>query len=398
MAKKSLHSHYFADDKDIYDLLSAARLKLTPQKLIELARKRGIILSQDDDRGQLVEQISRLPFGWMDLNALMDATDTAERVEKTTSRSLSGAFELSDVREAVALVRETRGEVRGEVFKVEVLSNSVRVTVSYSELDPSKTRLVQRTQREFSLEFESRDGGVFVRHQDQPRAHEVLSELVDILKSAPEQSLDETRIELGGIRVASIRTQFFLQLIRGLKGFKFDDVKGVKASRFSKTPSDSLVPVDDDEASSEELDPLSEAGANLGITPDEADFVAHVKEMALKGEGLLNTAQYEHLTKHDFFVRAMVWTADEEAPSGARVEFESAFDQPEAGTGFTYAVRGLYARKADGEFRKGRASPTAVERTRLVRLLEDAAREAVTSVTKIAMNSSDPSAATDSEA
>jgi len=383
MAKRTLQANYFADDKDVYDLLSAARQKLTPQKLAEFARRRGLVLSSEDDRGALIDQISRLPLGWKDLNALIEATDTAERAERTTSRSLSGSFSLDEVQEAIEALRDSRAEARGEVFKVEKLTNTLRVSVRYSELDPSRTRLVQRTQRDFSLEFELRSGGVFVRHQDQARAHEILGELVDSLKSKPEQTVEETRIELGGIREPLGRTGFFLQLIKGVKGFKFEDVKAVKASPFTKVVTDSLPPPDSDDASSDDLDPPGETAAG-GITPDEAEFIAHVKEIALKGEGILKTPQYEHLTSHDFFVRSIVWTAVEDSSSGARVEFESGFDNPEEGTGFTYAIRGLYPRRADGEHKKGKIAPDSAERTRLLRLLEEAAREAVTGATEAA--------------
>jgi hypothetical protein len=54
MSKKVLHALYFADDKDIYDLLAAARQRLTPQKLVDIARTRGLLLSPSDDRDALV--------------------------------------------------------------------------------------------------------------------------------------------------------------------------------------------------------------------------------------------------------------------------------------------------------------------------------------------------------
>ncbi|WP_438040227.1 hypothetical protein [Sorangium sp. So ce128] len=380
MSKRMIQANYFADDKDIFDLLSAARQKLTVQKLVDFTRRRGLVLSSSEDREDLIEQISLLPFGWHDLNDLIEATDTADRAEKMSSRALAGAISLDEVREAMEAVRDNR-QNRGEAFTIEQRQGGLRIFVRYSELDPSKTRLVQRTQRDFTFDVElPKKDEVVVRHQDQARAHEVLGELVSVLASKPNQEILETKIELAGVKDPALRTEFFLSLIRGVKGFKFADVKAVKASRFTRNTRDTAPPGDDDASISDELDSSADMGDGEEILTDEAVFIAQVKEIALKGEGILHAPQYKQLTEQGFFVRSIVWTATEDKQTGPRVEFESGFDNPEEGTGFTYTIRGMFARRPDGEYRKSKAAADPLEKTRLLRLIEEAARSAVDTV------------------
>jgi len=391
MSRRTLQSNYFADDKDVFDLLAAARQKLTVQKLVDFARRRGLILSTADERDRLIAQIAVLPLGWQDLNALVAATDTADRAERVASRTLTGGFSTDDVSDAVDVLRQER-EDRGETYKVERYKDTLRVTVGYSELDTSKTRLVQKTLREFSLEFEIGNAGeALVRHQDQPRAQEVLGSLVDLLATKPEESIEQTKIELFGIRDPARRTAFFLRLIKGVDGFTFEDVKAVRASRFHDTSADSLPPEAADELSDQEPDDDPDREE---VPTDEAQFIARVKEIALRGEGLLGTPQYEQLAEHGFFVRSIVWTSSEKKALGPRVEFEAGFDDAERGTGFTYMIRGIYSRRVDGEFKKSKATPELAERTRLLRLLETAARDALGEISPASTSNSDEGAVT----
>ncbi len=380
MAKRTLEANYFADDKDIFDLLVAARQKLTPQRLVELARRRGIILSSFDNRDELIERVSMLPFGWHELNELIAATDTADRAENVSSRAVSGAFTPTVMEEAMGALRDSRAQ-RGETYKVERHNDGLRVEVGYSELDTSRTRLVQRTQREFTLEVEfAASGSVLLRHEDQPRAQEVLAELVTLLATSPDGPVEQRRIELGGIRDPARRTEFFIHLIHGIGAFKFEDVKAVKASQFQSRGAAAAMLSDDDQAIVDDLGEPADADSDE-ISTDEASFIARVKEIAIKGDGILKSSQYEQLSTEGFFVRSIVWTAVEEGKLGPRVELEAGFDNPEDGTGFTYGVRGVYGRKADGDIKKSRSPAAPTERTQFLRLLEAAASAALALVT-----------------
>jgi hypothetical protein len=387
MPNRTLQANYFADDKDVYDLLAAARKKLTSQRLVEMVRARGLILSGLTDRDDLIEQISILPFGWHQLRLLIEATNTADRSEKMTSASVSGSRSSEDFAAALDLVREARQD-RGETYAIEKLGGTVRILVKYSELDTSKTRLAQRTQRQFTIEIEPNpSGAALIRHQDQPRAQEIVSELIDAL-SQPQDVVTPAKIELAGISDATHRTQFFLQLIRGLSGFKFDDVKAVKASRLQPPPVDVMVTTTEEPEGADDHvdDDDDDAQSSDGIGVDEASFIAKVTDIALRGDGLLRSSQYSQFSGEGFFVRSIVWTATEN--NGPRVELEAGFDNADEGTGFSYSIRGIHGRKSDGSLKKTKSAPSVEDRVRVLRLLESAARTAMEDVVKLA--SSDP--------
>ena len=377
MAKRTHYALYFADDKDLHDLLSTAKQRLTVAKLVELARRRGICLSSEDSRESLVEQIARLPHGWRELVALLEATDTAERTEKLTSCKLDGSFSLKDVFDAAEMIRDERADQRNEVYDIQQLDKVVRVRVKYSDLDTSKTRLVQRSQREFVVELEKFDEGFRVRHQAQERAAEVVEAIADALRSTNPEGPGPRRVnvELAGIRKPNQRTEFFLKLIKGLDGFTLEDVKAVRGSRFAASP-----PMDENDSGDADGD---ENALDNGeeIDAEEASFVAEVKRIALQGEGLLQSPQYQHLIDHEFFVSSIIWTSTENRQDGVKAEFEAAFNNPEEGTGFTYAVRKVWERATNGELKKSKTPPAKVrEDKRLVRILEEAAHSAMTEV------------------
>jgi hypothetical protein len=367
---------YFADDKDLLDLLSTAKHRLTVAKLVEMARSRGLCLSAENPRGALIAEIARLPHGWHELVALLEATDSNERPEKLSSCKLDGVFTVKDIYDAAEMVRDDRVEKNGgEVYNIEHFDKLVRVRVKYSDLDASKTRLVQRSQREFVVEFEKVDGGFRVRHEAQERAHDVLGAIEDVLlKATPGTSTAKrVNVELGAIRKPEQRTEFFLKLIKGLTGFTLEDVKGVRGSRLSSSR-------EDEGAEQSEAD---EHGSDDGeeIDAEEATFVAEVKRIALQGDGILNSAQYKNLVEDAFFVSSIVWTSIENSPTGVRAEFDASFSNPEEGTGFTYAVRKVWERGTTGDLKKGKMPPAKVrEDKRLVRVLEEAAHAAMTDV------------------
>lgn len=383
MPKRDLEAGYY-DDKDVFDMLSAARQRLTPQKLVDVARRRGLILSAAEERDTLVEEISRLPFGWSELKHLVEATDTKDRAEKMASRAIAGDIALERVQEAAEALRDAR-EANRETYGFSRTKKALCVRVQYSEMEPGATRVFQRTQREFTIEFEPRaDGGMLIRHHDQPRAREILDALLAALLVT-----NQVTIELAGVADHALRTDFFLRLTRGVNGFQLEDVKGVRACPLRTTkPDGSAFPTADDERfSSEDVDVAADADDAEEIAPDQGAFVAYVKEIALKGEGVHKTPQYVALHRYGFFVRSMRWTAIEQKTGGARVEFEAGFENENA-TGFTYAPRAKFERKGgEGDFKKGKSTIPSDERTRLLRLMEAAAVAAMDQVVAKAVQS-----------
>lgn len=367
MAKRTIEANYFADDKDIYDLLIASKQKLTVQKLILFIRKRGIIVSSSHNRDELIEKIASMPLCWQELNELIKATNTSDRAEKIASRSLSGKIDIANIISATEITRDER-QNRAETYSIKQNNKNLQITVTYSELDTSKTRLAQRTQKEFTFEIDATTkDDIIIRHQNQPRAQEILDSIVNKIIKKDEHSINQQKIDLSGIKNPSHRTNFFVQLLNGVNGFDLHNVKSVKVSNFSEKNSE------DNEDTDNETD-------NDGIKTEEASFIARVKEIAIKGNHILHSQLYAQSAQDGFFVQSIVWTALEKKPNGILVEFESGFDNPEEGKDFSYAVRGIYNRKNGGDFKKTKTQAENEEKTRVFCLLEHAARNAMSTV------------------
>jgi len=84
MAKHSHIAKYYADDKDILDLMSAG--KMTKSKLHEFARSRGIFVSPDDSERDLILYLHTLACSREQLADLLGVIDSPDRAEKLTSR------------------------------------------------------------------------------------------------------------------------------------------------------------------------------------------------------------------------------------------------------------------------------------------------------------------------
>lgn len=74
MPRFSHPSKYYADDKDIADLLDSP--KFTKEKLLRLGQERGILLSPELPKETLRDHLSHLPFSWPQLQQLLNAIET----------------------------------------------------------------------------------------------------------------------------------------------------------------------------------------------------------------------------------------------------------------------------------------------------------------------------------
>ncbi|WP_426750249.1 hypothetical protein [Myxococcus sp. Y35] len=383
MSKRHCNSLFFADDKDIADLLLAAKQKLNKQRLIALARSRGIILSPEDDREAIVRYLSRLPTGWLELTTLLRATESAGRKEPTTYMQIEASASTKELHSAIQAVRDNRISGRDEVYSVAATRvGFISVTVQYTEPDTSKTRLFQRQPREVTISFEKCDSGYKVRHQATGRAAEIVKEITERLEEDTSTKVSRRQIELKGVSDPGLRTNFFLQLMRGLPGFSSPDVTDVKVNRMPKDNVPAFAKMTETQALGEDTD-LVDATEGEPSEEQEAEaeakdaIIGVVKRVVLEGEGVLHSEEYKRLTDAGLFVSHAVWKSLESSSEGRLIEFEAQFGDPNEGTGFSYAVLGAYKRKDDGEHRKARSPVDALEAAEFNAKLEQSAEAAL---------------------
>jgi hypothetical protein len=382
MASSALPAQYYADDRDIFDLLTASKQKLTEKRLVRLARDRGIMLS-GEERDDLVEYLSLLAFDWPALEALRNLTESRERQEKVTSREVDTKAEVVQVEAALQKVKEDRAEKRDEKYEVKKLSEDrLEVRVQYSEFDTSFTRLKQRQDRELTVEISKTATGFHVRRTANKRADDILTKLAAELSTlVPETAPSPSAIELSGIKDPQLRTKFFTTMMQGVPGFSLRDVKNVKVAKLTDGAEQTESPETEEDSKVE-----------------EEEMLVAIREILLSGSNVLQTTEYQGLVTAGFYVYEASWVVDELKPEGVRVEYEAGFDDKSAGTGFVYNVKGVYPRTSTGGVAKTRKQARGAERGDYIALLERAAEVALAKVAgEVGHNSPSPGVASEGE-
>jgi hypothetical protein len=379
---------YYADDKDIYDLLMDGQRRFDTRALIKLARRRGICLSPESGREWMISYLSKLVWSWPELQHLLELTECPERRERLTSCKFATDAAADDLLQAVETVKTAREQIRSEAFAVKSsAADKLIVEVRYSEFDPSRTRLQQRVTRDVLLEFERTPEGYVMRHQASPRATEIAREIVDRLGTTTGTPLTPDEITLTGIPAPELRTQFFVDLMKEMHGY---ELRNVTAINIARAESDLTEETNEDE--SQDPDEVNTA------TEEAAIMLGVVQRVALEGESLLTSPQFQELRKAGFFLTRAVWrSAPKNVSSAPETEFGADFSDPQHCTGFRYDVRGRFERRTRGdEGLKRTRLPVPLEtRSELLRLLEDSARTALATALKrsaISDEQADPSA------
>ncbi len=378
---------YFADNKDVRDLLETSKQKLTLDVLRAFLLRRGMIVSDDATKADLFDQISMWTLDLEDLNWLLDRTARADRAERYTSATVVGNFTAEDVRKALEKLK--KGEI-GPLFDSITVTKSAGgpflASATYSELDPAKTRLRQKRTRDGSIRLEIGHQGVSVRHEANEKMSAAVDELIKAMAAEKEEAVAARKIELSHLPSAESRTAFFLTLIGGVKGMKLSDVSKVQVERsehFGMDSNDVDTALDSEEDGDEDGDGPDAENDQEDLNEADLDLVGNqVRGAILRGVSLLTSPEFQMMKKH-FFLYGMEWTGEEDFEKGKIVQFEAAFENPQACIGFRYKVKGVIDRKKSGdgeEFVKTSRPCTDVENSHYMRLLEDASVSALEAV------------------
>lgn len=332
MAKSTLL--YCATDKEIYDVLMSSKQRINTAVVLELARDRGIFYSSKDSRESLVNNLSLLTHDYHDLNIILDQREHAGRAEKLTSLTLNAALTIDEIKE-VAKDYMANSPPDEKATGYQKGNDQYVVNVEYSEVDYSKTRLVQRTPKTAGIEFYVEGEKTVIRMPSNAKAKEIVEKIKGRLDGKKKTDIPVGLIELSEFATAAERTRFFTLLISTLEGFKLDNVTSVKVEPLKKDKADDELELDDDQ--------------NREEAKQEA--LALIRNVALKGESLLASEEYQSLQKKGFFITSIIWRSKQTTKLHPIIEFEAAFDEPEAGKGFKYSVRGAL-NYIEGEYTK----------------------------------------------
>lgn len=349
-------NQFYATDKDIFDLLASAKQKLTEGVLRELARNRGIFYSPRETREDLVDALSLLPHTLNELLDLMDRRETSRRNEKTTSITLDADIPLDELK---AVVQEYQEEV-GATEKVDSHkkgTNAFVMNLEYDDIDYSRTRLIQRQRQDATIEFTQQDGKTVVRLPASEKSKRVVENLTGRIESRRKATVAREAIELDADFTAEERTTFFTRLMSELPGHKLTGVTNLRICPSRPT---------DDADGQTDLDEDERAEA-------EREMLVVVRSMALSGENLIASAEYQGLRSRGFFITSITWKAAQTSIPYDISHLHAEFDDGENGKGFKYSVKGAF-RFQEGFYTKTVRPVDDTEREKLWLLIEGNAR------------------------
>jgi hypothetical protein len=344
---------YCATDKEVYDVLMSSKQHFNEGALLELARSRSLILSPAEDRETLADRLATMIFGYHEILAIQAVFERAGRGEKTTSFRIKGELTAAEIKEAAAAYGAEVGEEES-VVSYGVGQKGVAVDIKYTETDFSKTRLRQRQDKEAHIDFKVEDGYTVVTLPASEKARAVAEGVRTQLNIRREQTLGIEEVDLSGITNPLLRSEFFTRMITSLSELRLQNVTRVKVDRAQR-----VAAVLDDEGPDAEAETDEASAEMLGL----------VRAVALDGEDLLSSGEYQSLHRRGFFITSISWSCRRTVSPFQQVDFDAGFEQPETGTGLKYNVKGWYTQR-DGEYTKSFRPMPPEEKKRFLNAIE----------------------------
>jgi hypothetical protein len=330
---------YCATDKEIYDLLMSAKQRVNESAMHDMAKARGIFYSPLESRESLASQISLLTHDYAALGEVLGQSENRNRAERVTSVTLNAKLTSEEIKAVVASFQEESIGDQKVVAHHEGDDKYV-MQVQYSEIDYAKTRLLQRRQREADIRFEIEPDRTTIRLPANPKARAIVEELRGKLIAKKAEEIPRELIEITDLSPEA-RTQFFTNLITSLEGYTLVDVSNVKVQSGYKPPEPENA-VDDDNAAE------VENAAEEETAEAEEEMLSVVENVALHGQSLLASSEYQNLRKKGFYITSLTWVSAQTTIPFNQIEFDAGFEEPKEGKEFRYNVRGVYRRNPKG--------------------------------------------------
>lgn len=347
---------YCATDKEVYDLLMSGKQRLTESVLHELAHDRGIFYSTKTTRDSIVDRLSLLTHDYYDIVGIIQRREHSRRSEKTTAVTLDVELTIEEIKEAVqAYQSEARSNEK--VTSHQRGSNGFVMNLEYDEIDYSRTRLIQRQRRDAGIEFDSKNGKTTVRMPATEKAKSVVANLKGKIEGIKKTEIPAEEIELTGLTKAEDRTSFFTSIISGISGYSLVTVTNLKvASGIREQYSDSVDLEEDEEDESA-----------------KQEMLAIVHSVAINGENLVASQEYQQLRQRGFFITSITWRSKQIQDPYTMIQFDVGFENAHEGKGFRYAIR-CAQRLKNGEYAKNFRPVDDNDKAILFELIENTAR------------------------
>jgi len=353
---------YFATDKDFFDALMSSPQQFSEATLRHIGRGRGIFYSEREERPALAESISLLTFGHGDVSAIVAEFERAGRGEKSSSMRVRASLTRDEIKAITDDFIKASAE-DGEKTTTYLKGDSgCAIDVKYNELDLSRTTLRQIQRKDAHIEVRMSGDEMVITYPSTAKGASIAQSISKRVNTLRSTVIDTEEIDFSGFNDPRAKTEFFYRLVTTLTGFKMVDVTSVRVESARRDASESSSELtstgeeDDDETATDESDQM------LGV----------VRAVALQGESLLSSREYQSLQKRGFYISKIQWSAKRQTSPFQIVEFDASFNDPKVGFGFRYSVRGWQTQK-NGVYTKGFNQMPSSDKQELMRLLEERA-------------------------
>lgn len=345
---------YFATDKNIYDALHHKRI--TPTLLHEILLRKGIILSNELSKEDLIEEVCKLPHSFQDLDSIKELVQTYDKRESTTSVKLQTTSTQDELKRAAEQVKRKLNNGNGETVTISAAKGgTLTVEVNYQDIDLSRTALRQVDNRSLKVDIKIGDDGIDIRMPQNQKAKDIATLLQSELSKLKSQPIDKFEISLETVVNPTLRSQFFQELMNGLSGYEIDDVTNVELNRYKADNTD-----DDDD--------------------DEEIETGFVKRAVLKGESVNSSGIFTQLHSKGYYIVRIAWSAKPSNGIGNRILVEAFFKNIENCNDFSYQIKGINNQRGSN-FNVTIRAATEIEKNKISQLIESSALNAYNIVT-----------------
>lgn len=338
---------YHKTDKDIHDQL----MQRSPSKasILRHLQLRGLLFSHKIERDDLTEQISCWFTSYFDVKFIV------EELGGGNSQRYNSCTEiLNDLNEES--IREILNDLSKECnFKHQAQHNgSFTISKSYSTSDFTKNVLSQTIHKKAELKIErTADNIIFIRTNTDAEAVQIVHKFKDKIKEKlkeKEQEYQDFEISFESLPNAIARTEFFLEIINNINGYKTIDMKSAAINSMD-TPS--------------------------SITEDtDSEKIGCIKKVILNGDSVHESTELKSLLDKGFYLTKIEWTMISESLNGDKIDLCAEFEDTINCTNFKYALLRIYPRKSDSdEFVKMGKTPSSVEFSSILPKIEQSAKK-----------------------
>lgn len=339
MQKSHIESSIYFTEKDIYDALMSSKRTMTVPLIMELARDKGILLSSEDSRENLVKYLSSLVYDYHDLNVLIEHITPSHKKEKSNVSKIDTKITAAQLKTITKDLVESSTTIQVTADPND--SKKTFLKVEYDEIDLSKTRLRQKIRKESIIEITEEANSTKISKPSNNAVDAIMSNILNAIEKKNDSPINEEKINLYNWEHEKI-IEYFTTLINSIQGCKLSDVIKVTVNN-----------EDNPEA--------------------EEDVLNLITNASFKGKGLLSTEEYQKLKSNGYYITSIVWVSHETKKNGSMVEFEASLSSSKDCDQVVFLVKGIYRFVEKDKYTTTRRPLNTEEAIEYTKYLEEAA-------------------------